>query len=291
MSRLSLLLGLAAGASLSACAPDATIPTEQTATPPTIQPIVNGEPDGTDGTAHPSVGALLDYDFDGDGMFGVDDLLCSGTYVGPDLSGTYGVFLTAAHCLAVPGIADLYVTFQGAPDVNGHYATAIPVHHTAVHPRFSWKQSDPGDLALAFLEIGSVPGGLTPAALPAAGYLDTANRKNGLKGAEFENVGYGLAAFFKGHHPSYGGAGTRRESRSVFMALRKAWLGLLMNTDATGLGGDCYGDSGGPKFVPGQNLMVAITVTGDAICRATSWDYRLDTPGARAFLSDHLALP
>lgn len=130
-----------------------------------------------------------------------------------------------------------------------------------------------------------------PAALPTAGYLDARNVKHGLKGAEFENVGYGIEASFKGHPPLFGAFGARRTSSSLFSTLRKAWLVLLMNHDATGLGGDCYGDSGGPKFVPGQNLIVAITVTGDAICRATSWDYRLDTPGARDFLDDYLALP
>jgi len=30
------------------------------------------------------------------------------------------------------------------------------------------------------------------------------------------------------------------------MGLQPTWLGLLMNTAATGLGGDCYGDSGEP---------------------------------------------
>jgi hypothetical protein len=65
-----------------------------------------------------------------------------------------------------------------------------------------------------------------------------------------------------------------------------------MNEDATGEGGDCFGDSGSPKFRDGNRNMIVATVTrGDVICRATSWDYRLDTPSARNFLQDHVTLP
>jgi len=76
------------------------------------------------------------------------------------------------------------------------------------------------------------------------------------------------------------------------MALRPYWLGLLMNTSATGLGGDCYGDSGGPKFLATNPGVVYATVTtGDYPCRATTWDYRTDTQSARAFLGQYVTLP
>jgi hypothetical protein len=39
-----------------------------------------------------------------------------------------------------------------------------------------------------------------------------------------------------------------------------------------------YGDSGGPHFGGmTSNLLVSLTVTGDAMCRATDLTYRLDT--------------
>jgi secreted trypsin-like serine protease len=62
---------------------------------------------------------------------------------------------------------------------------------------------------------------------------------------------------------------------------------------ATGSGGTCYGDSGGPHFLggPRSNLIVSITVTGDAVCKATDKTYRLDTAAARAFLDDFVAVP
>jgi hypothetical protein len=60
---------------------------------------------------------------------------------------------------------------------------------------------------------------------------------------------------------------------------------------STGNGGTCYGDSGGPNFLGDTNVIAAITITGDAVCRATNVDYRLDTASARAFLADYVTLP
>jgi Ethanolamine utilization protein EutJ (predicted chaperonin) len=59
-------------------------------------------------------------------------------------------------------------------------------------------------------------------------------------------------------------------------------------------GGACYGDSGGPDFLPvnGKLILTAInSVGGDHVCRATSGNYRLDTATARDFLKDYVSLP
>jgi secreted trypsin-like serine protease len=84
----------------------------------------------------------------------------------------------------------------------------------------------------------------------------------------------------------------RRFGLQTANALRPAWLQLSMN-EATGDAGTCFGDSGGPHFFGGatSNLLVSITVTGDAMCRATDKTYRLDTASARAFLDDFVTLP
>ena len=105
------------------------------------------------------------------------------------------------------------------------------------------------------------------------------------------NVGYGVSANRTGI-PDFEFDGKRKVSKSPFAALQPHWLGLLMNSFATGEGGDCFGDSGSPKFFDGDTTMIVATVTwGDAVCRATSWDYRLDTPSARAFLGQFVRLP
>ena len=65
------------------------------------------------------------------------------------------------------------------------------------------------------------------------------------------------------------------------LAVNPSWLRISMNP-ARGNGGTCYGDSGGPNFLGAggseTNVVAAITITGDAMCRATNVTYRLDTP-------------
>jgi hypothetical protein len=67
------------------------------------------------------------------------------------------------------------------------------------------------------------------------------------------------------------------------IAILPAWLELTMN-QATGDGGTCFGDSGGPHFLGGviSNLVVSITVTGDRFCKASDLTSRVDTASARA---------
>jgi secreted trypsin-like serine protease len=64
---------------------------------------------------------------------------------------------------------------------------------------------------------------------------------------------------------------------------------------ATGDGGTCYGDSGGPHFLGAgsteTDVVVSITVTGDTVCKATHKTYRVDTASARDFLDDFVDLP
>jgi hypothetical protein len=84
----------------------------------------------------------------------------------------------------------------------------------------------------------------------------------------------------------------RMYSFSNFSALGPGYLRLSQNP-AKGNGGTCFGDSGGPIFLPvnGAMILVATTVTGDAVCRSTNVDYRLDTVSARAFLGHFVTLP
>jgi len=39
------------------------------------------------------------------------------------------------------------------------------------------------------------------------------------------------------------------------------------------------------------NIVVSVTVTGDANCKATDKTYRVDTPAAREFLGRFITLP
>lgn len=243
--------------------------------------IQGGSPTGSD---YASVGALL-FDYDRNGRIDGDDEWCTGSLIAPD------VFLTAAHCVVTPYTpagSQFYVSF--APDLYAKGIRAIAATHYVWDPSYGHDQANLHDLALVFLPSGSTRG-MTPLRLPRAGALDDMAARGALSKAMFVNVGYGVSANRVGI-PSYSFDGVRKSSKSEFMGLQPTWLGLLMNAAATGEGGDCYGDSGGPKFLDGDKSTVYATVTtGDYVCRATTWDWRLDTPDARGFLGQYLTLP
>jgi hypothetical protein len=250
------------------------------AAPPTASFIVNGQPTGN---LYPAVGALL-FDYRNDGITG-DDEWCTGSLIAPT------VFLTAAHCVITPYTppgSQFYVSFS--PDLFAESFAYVAATGYVADPNYGHDQANLNDLALIFLSKNSTRG-ITPLQLPPAGYLDGLKASGVINDLIFVNVGYGTSATRTGP-PGFPFDGKRSYSKSEFMGLQPTWLGLLMNTSATGLGGDCYGDSGGPKFIDGNSRMIVATVTtGDYPCRATTWDWRLDTPEARAFLGRYVQLP
>ena len=94
----------------------------------------------------------------------------------------------------------------------------------------------------------------------------------------FTSVGYGAQSVTIERGPTFHYADVRDVATGSLKAVNPTWLWISTNP-ATGDGGACYGDSGGPNF-PGDtnsNLLAATTITGDAMCRATNVVYRLDT--------------
>ena len=249
--------------------------------PKTPSFIVNGEPTGS---SFPSVGALL-FDYDQNGVITGDDEFCTGSLISPT------VFLTAAHCINTPyttASSQWYVSF--APDLYAKSIKTIKATGAVFDPAYGHDQANLHDLALVFLPAGSTKG-MTPLKLPTAGYLDQLKASGQINSEIFLNVGYGTSATQTGQ-PGFPFDGVRKVSESEFMGLQPTWLGLLMNNSATGLGGDCYGDSGGPKLLKSNPTIVLATVTtGDYNCRATTWDWRTDTPEARGFLGKYVPLP
>jgi secreted trypsin-like serine protease len=219
-----------------------------------------------DGNGHPTVGGLVAAEAYSDGTW----IYCTGTLVAPR------VFLTAAHC----GEGDrVRVTFDSA------YQDGDKVYAGTWHadPLYSGVQSDPHDVAVVVLD--SSPR-ITPARLPAAGSLS-----NLPSDQQFTSVGYGAHEVTNtpgGHQYLYDDV--RMVSTGTLNSVTPSWLRISMNP-ATGDGGTCYGDSGGPNFLGRTDIVAATTITGDAICRATNVDYRLDTPSARGFLDDYVVLP
>jgi secreted trypsin-like serine protease len=248
----------------------------------TADAITFGQPDGD---RHRNVGALLaDYDDESPGP----DILCSGTLIGPR------VFLTAAHCTAfleAEGIQQVSVTFAPTYDEDATSPAGLFTGTYVTHPLFgAGGQSDPHDIAVVLLDQAPPA---TPATLPAAGLLDGLTASHQLDDQTFTAVGYGTVREDKTGGPhAFFFDGIRRFALQSALNLQPSWLLLSMNP-STGSGGGCYGDSGGPHFLGGasSNLIVSITITGDAMCRATDKTYRLDTASARAFLGEFVTLP
>jgi len=255
--------------------------------------ITNGFPDTTN--TFSNVGAVIAVGTDGKGF-----QICSGTLISPT------VFLTVAHCalyfndfLAPEGFK-LYISF-GNPipileltDVN----TLIPVTQfipnpeyvqaTDTHPFNPHHGSDPGDMAVIVLPE-FVTQGITPAVLPTLGLLDELAVKNALHGVLFTDVGYGS----QDRLGTQSNPMPRMFAFSAFKSLQPGFLQLSINPVLNN-GGACFGDSGGPNFLPvnGTPILMAIaSVGGDHVCRSTSGNYRLDTASARDFLKNFVTLP
>ncbi|HEX6289114.1 MAG TPA: trypsin-like serine protease [Herpetosiphonaceae bacterium] len=232
---------------------------------PSAYAITNGQPDGNQ---HPNVGALVASAPYSDGTW----LYCTGTLI----SST--VFLTAAHC--DEGTSRVTVTFDSAyQDGDKTYSGSW-----YADPQYGHDQSDPHDIAVVVFDQPIK--GITPARLPAAGSLSN------LSGSQqFTSVGYGAYEVTNepgGHRYLYNDV--RMVATGTLNSINAAWLRISMNP-ATGNGGTCYGDSGGPNFLGTTDIVAATTITGDAICRSTNVTYRLDTPSARAFLAPFVTLP
>jgi secreted trypsin-like serine protease len=216
--------------------------------------------------------------------------ICSGTMI------TGKVFLTASHCtdfytrdLAPEGYVAYVSLDQSIPfgPLTSNQTQLLSVAHVVTNPNYNPSQSDSGDIGVLILDRNVR--GVVPATLPACGLLDQFVAQNGLKTAVFTNAGYGLqnrvvgggVPFFQDMNPI-----PRMFSFSGFNSLNGGYLRLSQNA-STGNGGTCFGDSGGPNFmmVDGKQLIVAITITGDSVCRSTNVDYRLDTASAQGFLA------
>jgi trypsin len=216
--------------------------------------------------------------------------ICSGTMI------TSNVFLTASHCtayftqeLAPEGYVAYVSLDQSIPfgSLTTNQTKLLAVSHVVSNPNYNASQSDSGDIGALILQRGV--SGVTPATLPACNLLDQLVAQNGLKTATFTAVGYGVqnrvvgggVPYFQDLNPI-----PRMFSFSSFNSLNGGYIRLSQNS-STGNGGTCFGDSGGPNFftLNGQQLIAAITITGDSVCRSTNVDYRLDTPSAQAFLA------
>jgi len=213
--------------------------------------IIFGAPDGN---GHPNVGALVFTS-----SAGVSFPYCSGALIAPD------IFLTAAHCDIgdIVGTNRVQVTFdtQVFPDKKPKLigGTFIP------NPLFPQAMNDTFDIAVARLDrrVNNLP----QARLPQAGQFDNLQQTN--PNQQFTAVGYGGGepVPMPGERIVIAFLDTRQVSTSSLNAVNNAWLRLSQNP-ATGDGGTCFGDSGGPNFL-GENAGPTEVIAGRR--RGTFW--------------------
>jgi hypothetical protein len=229
--------------------------------------ITNGEPDGE---GHPNVGLMI-ADIDGEPQW-----RCSGTLIAPR------VFLTAGHCVG-DGATGARVWFASdMADVPDYpYGGEVALEGTPVpHPDYNWGDADPHDVGLVILDHAVT--GIEPATLPDPDLLTQLKQDRILEGGYedgvyFKSVGYGriLASW---PPPELVSSPIRRVSESEYVSLTKVNLHLSQKA-VFDESGSCFGDSGGPIFWvdPEENeIIVAVTSSGDAQCVATGFDYRVD---------------
>ncbi len=243
------------------------------------QAIVWGEEDGN---THPYVGLVV---FD---VGGSPSHRCSGVLLAPT------VFLTAGHCTV--GTSAARVWFESEiTDPFYPFSGGTSIDSVAIHTHPDWdnfasfpETSDVGVVILRTPVAASAYG-----TLPPIGALDALDTQRGLQDQLFTIVGYGLQAVV----PSLMADLVRYNADPMLIELNSANTGgsnIHLSSDpgvGRGTGGACFGDSGGPAFVPGSETEVAgVGSFGlNLNCVGSGFYYRVDTTHAQDFIDDFLS--
>lgn len=231
--------------------------------------ITDGE---LDGSRHPYVGLMVAQDADGSPLW-----RCSGTLLSPTL------YLTAGHCTESPA-AHVEIWFasdlQAIPNAVSGYPFTGDVGGTPyTHPQYDPNAFYLYDLGVVVLEkpvkmkaYGKLP------ALGANSAYAAANEGNS---AWYTAVGYGLQkAFPTAADWKESRQRTRMLATPYIIQIDTPWTGpgSILLSNNTNSGGTCFGDSGGPNFIGGSNVVGGVTSFGlNSTCAGTGGVYRVDT--------------
>jgi Trypsin len=124
--------------------------------------------------------------------------------------------------------------------------------------------------------------------LPDEGFLTNLKAAHEIQDDTFVNVGYGLLN--GAPPPVLVNNEDRWYSTSPYGGLNQNNLHLQSNHNATGQGGTCFGDSGGPHFWKDTLMLVSVTSWGDAICRSLDMTQRTDLASVLDWLEDEFGV-
>ena len=269
--------------------------------------ITYGVPDAGE---HPYVGFMIFFDASEPGWFS-----CSGTLLDAD------TFLTAGHCTfpvatdgaesdpVTPGGNDVWVTFDPTDVLAGWPARAdYPDEASLYAARSAWLDANPDYVSGVAIpnpkyddfsgfpvnyDVGVVQLD-APVTMPTYGVLaplgtaeELAGSPRGRNAALVETVGYGIQAVQP--HPMDIESRYKSTSRIVEVngsIARGGNLHTLNNPSPIGgVGGSCFGDSGGPVFVNNTNEIIAVVSFGfSGTCHGADYSWRVDTQPAYDFI-------
>jgi hypothetical protein len=272
--------------------------------------ITYGQPDAGE---HPYVGFMIFFDPSSPGWFS-----CSGTLLDSN------TFLTAGHCTFPVGTNshlttgnsggnDVWVTFQASETLKGWPARAnYPDEATLYAARSGWLNSNsaytrgrayphplyddfasfPRTHDVGVVQLSKTSPVTSHGVLAPIGTVDqmaaVASDKNNVL---VETVGYGIQSI----EPKPMDVETRYKSTSRIVEINgNASEGGNLHTlnnpsDPGGVGGSCFGDSGGPLFQNNTNVVVAVVSWGNSsTCHGADYSWRVDTREAQGFLAQFL---